>query len=278
MIVYMKRSYFRFALSFIIICMAALMNHTSSLASQDATPNGFSYAEYDRVVSKYVDQRGRVNYSGLKKDLAALKGFTDKLAATSPENKPEMFATEDERKRYYLTAYNAYVLFYAASAYPDKHVLWVSLGWFKNKDIVLGERKLTLNDLEHNIIRKKFLDPRIHFYLNCGANSCPPLKARAIAENATEAELEESARSFINDPSNVRFDARSSTLYLSKIFDWYSDDFINFLKAKRGLDHPHISHYIALYATGASAEALRRIPAAQIKVKYLDYDKGLNDQ
>jgi hypothetical protein len=248
------------------------------LASQEATQSGFSYAEYDRVIGKYVDQRGRVDYAGLKKDIAALKGFTDQLAATSPENKPGMFATEDERKRYYLTAYNAYVLFYAASAYPDKHALWARLGWFKNKDIVLGGRKLTLNDLEHNIIRKKFLDPRIHFYLNCGANSCPPLKAMSIAENATEAELEESARSFINHPSNVRFDSARRTLYLSKIFDWYEGDFISYLKVRLGLDRPHISQYIALYATGANAQALRRIPAAQIKVKYLDYDKGLNDQ
>ena len=273
----MNRSYVR-ASAFFIALTVAVVHYTSSLAGQGATPINFSYADYDRVVSKYVDQRGRVNYAGLKKDIAALKGFTDLLAAASPENKPELFASEDERKRYYLTAYNAYILFHAASAYPDKHALWARLGWFKNKEIVLGGRKLTLNDLEHNVIRKKFLDPRIHFYLNCGAISCPPLKARAIAENATDAELEEAARSFINDPSNVRFDAGRRTLHLSKIFDWYEDDFINYLKAKRGLDRPHIAQYIALYATGANAEALARIAAGQIKVKYLDYDKGLNDQ
>jgi hypothetical protein len=258
--------------------MAVFMNYTSSNANRQATPNAFSYAEYDRVVSKYVDQKGRVNYAGLKKDLALLKGFTDQLAASSPENKPEMFPAEDDRKRYYLTAYNAYVLFHAAAAYPDKHALWARLGWFKNKDIVLGGRRLTLNDLEHGIIRRKFLDPRIHFYLNCGANSCPPLKAKSIAENATEAELEEAARSFINDPSNVRVDAANRTLHLSKIFDWYEDDFINYLKVKRGLDRAHISQYIALYLAGEASEALSRIPASRIKIKHLDYDKGLNDQ
>jgi hypothetical protein len=212
------------------------MNSASSNALQEATMDGFSYAEYDRLVSKYVDQKGRVNYAGLKKEMAALKGFTDQLARSSPENAPELFITEDEHKRYYLTAYNAYVLLYAASAYPDKHALWARLGWFKNKDIVLGGRKLTLNDLEHNIIRKNFLDPRIHFYLNCGANSCPPLRARAIARNATEAELEEAARSFINDSSNVRFDGARRTLYLSKIFDWYEDDFTNYLKVKEAIE------------------------------------------
>jgi hypothetical protein len=272
------RAYLRATLFVIVITPIALINYTSSNASREAVMNGFSYSDYDRVVSKYVDQRGRVNYAGLKKDMAALKAFTDQLASSSPENKPELFATEDDRKRYYLTAYNAYVLFHAASAYPDKHALWARLGWFKNKSIVLGGRKLTLNDLEHNIIRKKFLDPRIHFYLNCGANSCPPLKAKAIAENATEAEMEEAARSFINDSSNVRFDSASRTLYLSKIFDWYEDDFINYLRAKRGLDRPHISQYIALYLTGPGSEALVHISASEIKVKHLDYDKGLNEQ
>jgi hypothetical protein len=67
----------------------------------------FSYDEYDRLTRAYVDQRGDVNYSGLKKDLAALKDFIDQLADLSPENKPEWFPGEDERKRYYLTAYNA---------------------------------------------------------------------------------------------------------------------------------------------------------------------------
>lgn len=275
----MNRSYVRAALLVIIVTPpAAFMNSTSSNAGQEATTEGFSYAEYDRLVSKYVDRKGRVNYAGLKKEMAALKGFTDQLAASSPESSPGLFAAEDERKRYYLTAYNAYVLFHAASAYPDKHALWARLGWFKNKDIVLGGRKMTLNDLEHNIIRKKFLDPRIHFYLNCGANSCPPLRAKAIARNATESELEEAARSFINDSSNVRFDVERRTLYLSKIFDWYEDDFISYLRVKRGLGRPHISQYILLYLTGPASQDLARIPTSQIKIKHLDYDKGLNDQ
>ncbi|MFL6277399.1 MAG: DUF547 domain-containing protein [Blastocatellia bacterium] len=249
---------------------------TASIEQAPAVP--FSYAEYDRLVANYVDRRGRVNYAGLKKELAVLEAFLAQLATTSPENRPELFAGEDESKRYYLTAYNAYVLYYAAKAYPDKHALWAKLGWFKNKEIKLGGQQLTLNDLEHNIIRKRFLDPRIHFYLNCGAVSCPPLKARAIAERATEAELEEGARAFINDPANVRFDAATQTLYLSKIFDWYEADFLNYLRVKRGVATPHISDYLKLYLTGATAQALARVPADQLRVKHLEYDKSLNEQ
>jgi len=114
---------------------------------------GFSYETYDRLTRTYVDERGRVNYAGLKTELPALKSFVEQLVQISPENKPEWFAADDDRKRYYLTAYNALILFFAASAFPDRHGLWARLGYFKNKDIVLCGRRLTLNDLENNIIR-----------------------------------------------------------------------------------------------------------------------------
>ena len=249
-----------------------------STTGQNSVKNGFSYIEYDRLTCAYVDDKGRVDYPGLKKELPALKSFIDQMAAASPENKPEWFPTDDDRKRYYLTAYNALVLFFAASAYPDRHALWARLGFFRNKDIVLGGRSLTLNELEHNIIRKQFLDPRIHFYINCGAKGCPALQRGAIGQNATEAELEQAARRFINDPMNVRFDANTHTLYLSKIFDWFSQDFISYLRARRGVEHPYISQYISLYLDGSSATALGKTPPGQIKVKYLDYDKDLNDR
>jgi hypothetical protein len=261
------------------VLMVMTMSQTILPASTEQAPAApFSYSEYGRLVATYVDARGQVNYAGLKKELAALQAFLDQLAAASPENKPELFAGDDESKRYYLTAYNAYVLFYAAKAYPDKNALWAKLGWFKNKDIVLGGRRLTLNDLEHNIIRKRFLDPRIHFYLNCGAKSCPPLKARAIAEKATDAELEDGARAFINDPANVRFEATTRTLYLSKLFDWYAGDFLNYLRVKRGATSPHIADYIKLYLAGEPAQALARVSSDQLRIKHLDYDKSLNEQ
>jgi hypothetical protein len=240
------------------------------------TTDHFAYDEYDRLTRTYCNEQGAVNYAGLKGEIAALKGFIDQLAAVSPENKPEWFPNEDECKRYYLTAYNAYILFYAVSAYPDRHALWSRLGLFKNKDITLGGRELTLNDLEHNIIRKKFLDPRIHFALNCGARSCPSLKAGVIAENATEDELEEAARRFINDPANVRFDETSLTLHLSKIFQWFESDFLNYLRAKRGLVDPHIAQYVGRYFTGPGGQSLAK--AQGLTIKYLDYDKRLNEE
>jgi hypothetical protein len=249
-----------------------------SSATPLSTDVSFSYDIYDRLVRTYVDERGLVDYAGLKQQLDALREFVDQLAAASPESAPDAFATDDDRKRYYLTAYNALVLYFAAEAYPSKHALWSRLGFFKDKDIVLGGRKLTLEELEHGIIRKKFLDPRIHFALNCGAASCPPLKARAIADGATETELEDATRTFINDPSNVRFDAKDGVLHLSKIFEWYEDDFLRYLTVNRGVERPHIAEYIRLYLDGPDATALAHVDPKSLRVEYLSYDKSLNEQ
>ena len=93
-----------------------------------------NYAEYDRLLRAEVDARGLVNYAGLKKEIGALKGFVDQLGAADP------LAINDsgERLRYYLTAYNAWVLYYATNAYPSKSEMWNFVGLFRDHDIVMG--------------------------------------------------------------------------------------------------------------------------------------------
>src|SRR5258705_280245 len=98
-----------------------------------------------------------------------------------------------------------------------------------------------------------------------------------IDQNATDNELEQAALRFINDPSNVRFDEANLTLYLSKIFDWFAVDFLNYLRVKRGLANPHIAQYVALYLAGSSAKILAQSPATALTIEYLNYDKELND-
>lgn len=267
-----------FLLSFILVLSLPLKNYATPINITDNKPSSFSYEVYDQVTRTYVNEQGQVDYKKLKANLSSLRSFIDLLARVSPESNPELFTDQEEKKRYYLTAYNALVMFFGANAYPDKHVLWSKLGYFKDKDIVLGGRKISLNHLEHEIIRKQFSDPRIHFYINCGANSCPPIRKGVIGQNKTENELDDAAKKFINSSSNVRFDAANKTLYLSKIFDWFEKDFIGYLKVKRGLENPHISQYIALYLNEADSKALSAIPISNIKIKYLDYDKDLNEQ
>jgi hypothetical protein len=236
------------------------------------------YSEYDRLMRSYVDARGLVNYKGLKSELGALKTFIDQISAVSPHSHPQQFKDGGEQLRFWMTAYNAWVLYIAASEYPSKGSLWNFLGMFRNREIKLGGKPMKLGDLEHKIIRAGYKDPRIHFYINCGAASCPALRQGAIPQLKTWDALDQSARAFINDAKHVKYDATAKRLYLSKIFDWFEDDFLNYLKEKRGEQTPHIAQYILLYLEGPSSEALQKTPLNEIRVSYLSYDKSLNEQ
>ena len=244
----------------------------------DVRAQEIDYSEYDRLMRKYVDARGLVDYKGLKSELGALKTFIDQISDVSPHSHPQQFKDGGEQLRYWMTAYNAWVLYIAASEYPSKSSLWNFLGIFRNRDIKLGGKPMKLGDLEHKIIRAGYKDPRIHFYINCGASSCPALRQGTIPQLKTWEALDESARRFINDAKNVKYDAAAKRLYLSKIFDWFEDDFLNYLKEKRGAQTPHIAQYVLLYLDGPSREELQKTPLNEIRVSYFSYDKSLNEQ
>jgi hypothetical protein len=236
-----------------------------------------NYSEYDRLTRKYVDTRGLVNYNGLKNELGALKSFIDQISAISPHSHPHRFKDGGEQLRYWMTAYNAWVLYIAASEYPNRSALW-RFGIFRNRTIKLGGKEMGLEDLEHKIIRQGYKEPRIHFYINCAAFSCPALWQGAIPEGKTWDVLDQSAKRFINDTKHVKYDAAAKKLYLSKIFDWFDDDFLNYLKERRGIQQPHIAQYILIYLDGPAREALQKTPLNEISVTYFSYDKSLNEQ
>ncbi|MBK9705561.1 MAG: DUF547 domain-containing protein [Acidobacteria bacterium] len=239
---------------------------------------GINYSEYDRAAGKYIDSRGLVNYKGLKSDIGPLKSFIDRISAISPDSHPQYFKDGGEQLRYWMTAYNAWVLYIAASEYPAKNSIWNILGLFRNRDIKLGGKAMTLEDLEHRIIRKRYKEPRIHFYINCAAYSCPPLWPTSIIEGKTWDVLNQAAKRFINDQRNVKFDPAAKRLYLSKIFDWFSEDFLGYLRDQKGNGKPHISQFILMFLDGPQREALANTPPEQITLKYFPYDKSLNEQ
>lgn len=262
----------KFGKMFFCAIAALTLTAANTLAQQ------INYSEYDRLTRKYVDTQGLVNYKGLKSELPALKTFIDQISAVSPENHPKLFPDGGEQLRFWMTAYNAWVLYIAASEYPSKSSLWNFVGLFRNRSIKLGGRDSSLEELEHKIIRARYKEPRIHFYINCAAFSCPPLWQGAIPEGKTWDVLNQSAKRFINDPRNVRFDPETKKLQLSKIFDWFKEDFLTYLKEKKNIQNPHISQYILMYLDGPQRAALEKTPVNEIKVGYFSYDKSLNEQ
>lgn len=254
------------------LVLALLTMGGSALAQQ------INYSEYDRLTRKYVDGRGLVNYAGLKSELPALKTFIDQISAVSPESHSQLFPDGGEQLRYWMTAYNAWVLYIATSEYPSKSALWNFVGLFRNRDIRIGGRASSLEEVEHKIIRKRYREPRIHFYINCAAASCPALQQGAIPPGKTFDVLDQAAKRFINDTKHVKYDPAAKKLYLSKIFDWFSNDFLTYLKEKKGIPQPHISQYILMYLDGPARDALQNTPVKEISISYFSYNKSLNEQ
>ena len=213
------------------------------------------HSTFDTILSRRVAD-GLVDYAALRQhDGKELNAYLDRLAAVDVEALPR-----DERLAYYLNLYNATmiraVLDRLRAGYtPAENDYAV----FKEKLVRLpGGRATSLNDLEHEIIRKQFKDPRIHVALVCAARSCPPLLSRAYRADDLEEVLEANMKRFVNDPSRNRIDDQKKELRLSKIFEWYADDFGG--KAA-------IPDYISRYAGR---------DVAGYRISYLDYDWTLN--
>jgi Protein of unknown function, DUF547 len=273
-------------MKFIKICRIAFAGTVFSFLLLAATQaqQKIDYSEFDRLTRKYVNGQGLVDYAGLKTELSALKRFVDQLAAVSPDSHPQLFTDEKDKLRYFATAYNAWVLYIVTYNYPTKDIMWGRIAGigpklkFKDKQIRLGGQDISLETLEHKILRPRFADPRIHFYINCAALSCPPLPQGAIPDGKTDEVFDQRARLFMNNTKYVRYDAEKKKLYLSSIFKWFESDFLNYLKNKRGEQNPHIVQYVLLYLEGPSKEALLRTPIDQISISYYHYDTNLNEQ
>ena len=127
-------------------------------------------------------------------------------------------------------------------------------------------RELTLDEVEHEIVRKEFQEPRIHFALVCAAVSCPPLRREAYAGDRLDAQLEEQARRFLGDREKNRVDAASGTVFVSPIFVWYRDDF--------GGSNAALGRYLARsWPQGPERDLLL---SGRFRLRETDYDWRLN--
>jgi hypothetical protein len=212
---------------------------------------------YNRLLAKYVTPAG-VRYAEWKADagdMQAIEGIVNGIA-----NEQVGSLERDAQLAFYINAYNAWILHEALEKYPTKSVKDTLFTFFTSKRIKVAGEQMSFNHLEKDLIRPKFGEPRVHFALNCASRSCPPLQAEAYDGGKLDAQLEKLAKAFVNSDLGVVFDAASKTARLSKIFDWYKDDFTN-----RG---------------GAVAFINKRRTSplpTDAKITYQDYDWGLNE-
>ena len=217
---------------------------------------------YGELLKAHVG-KGVVDYRGLKNHESKLNQYLNLLENTDPSG-----LSRDEQFAFYINVYNAWTLKLILRGYPGvtsiRDLGNLFKGPWKKKICRIDGDILTLDEIEHQILRPRFKDARVHFAINCAAKSCPPLMAEPYTGVTLNKQLDESAVGFINDSAFNRLEG--ATLYVSKIFQWFEGDF------KGGIVEFFLKH-----ARGNLKQTLET-QKDRIKIRYLDYDWRLNGQ
>ncbi len=174
------------------------------------------HSQWDKLLKKYVNNEGYVNYKGFQKDRTQLDSYLKMLSEQDPNNDWSV----QELLAYYINLYNASTVELILNNYPTKSIQDIK-GNFTKGFIKIGSRELSLGGLENGVIRKMD-EPRIHFAINCASVSCPKLMNEAFTAAKINEQLDRAVKDFINSDKN---DISASSPKLSSIFDWYQKDF-----------------------------------------------------
>ena len=184
---------------------------------QDQNQDKGIHASWNVLLQQYVDADGNVDYHSWKKSQTDLDKYIQLLEKTPPAN----YWDKNDSLAYFINAYNAVTVKLILDNYPLKSIRDIKDPW-DSKSLNLPNNRLTLNDIEHKVLRKMD-DPRIHFAINCASASCPQLSNEAFRASKVQKQLEEATALFINDTSKNQISEKN--IGLSKIFLWFSKDF-----------------------------------------------------
>ncbi|HEX2649617.1 MAG TPA: DUF547 domain-containing protein [Burkholderiales bacterium] len=211
----------------------------------------------------------QVRYAQMAKERGALKGYLESLTAVKEQEFNSW--NKSQRMAFLINAYNAFTMEKILTRYPDIRSIWdfgkVFGNPFKDDFFMLFGRKFTLDGIEHETLRKKgaYDEPRVHFAVNCASLGCPMLREEAYVADRLDAQLAQQAERFLSDRSRNR--VRDGKLEVSKIFDWFKEDF-----APR-------EQFFAKYARLLSDDPAQQKLVAEGKapLSFLEYDWALND-
>jgi hypothetical protein len=264
----------RTALGPLLLAGAPLLSPLGILPMKDTTPP-VEYPDYKvwgDLLAKHYDPAKGMNYRALKaQDKATLDALRQKLATVDPKT-----LSHNEQLAYWINLYNVSVVAVVVDGYPTESIRDLStdpiikLNVFKKPKVLAFGGPMSLNDVENDKIREGFKDPRIHFAINCAAKSCPPIRPEPYAGARINEQLDDQARRFLNGPKGVRVekDGAGVKLHVSKILDWFADDF----KKWGGGQVPFLKRFL-------TPDKVQPIEAAKgdVDLKFDDYDWKLND-
>jgi len=241
----------------LLSALAACLILTAASAKAQPVDNTL----FAQVLARHV-HNGIVDYSGLKADPSKLDAYLAQLAAADLPSLPER-----ERFAAYINLYNAATIKLILDHFPVTSIRDIG-GLFGSpwKLPVVRTRAgtITLDALEHDILRKQFKDARLHAAINCASKGCPPLSSEPYEAARLDEQLDRASRAFVHTPERARL--TGDTLFVSAIFDWFEADF-------GGADG--VIAFVARHADPALRDALAA-HGGRIKLKYLPYDWSLN--
>jgi Protein of unknown function, DUF547 len=254
--------------------LAQNQSQTTELPVASSAP--LSYADYGTVLRTYVNADGLVDYPALQANPQVLKDFIVQLGSVSPDT--YVAWSKNEKIAFLINAYNAITLESIVNQNPLKGSIKDIFGvWNFRKHTVMG-RSLTLDNIEHDILRKDFQEPRIHAALVCAAISCPPLRQEPYTGENLDKQLDDQVRKWLSS-QGLRIDRTQNRVSVSSIFKWFGEDwqktyaandkFVGNEKERAVLNF--ISNYV-------SPEDKNYLEQGDYKLEYLNYDWLLNKQ
>ena len=233
------------------------------------SPGRFDHGLFDGLLRSHVAKE-LVDYEAFAR-APAMPEYLAKLEQARPET-----LSEPERLAFWINVYNAYTIQVINAFGHGKSIRDIAIlgrdgkpvsAW-KAPVVRVGGHTYTLDEVEHDLIRARFREPRAHFALVCAAIGCPPLRSEAYVGDRLESELDDQARSFLYGRSKgCRVDAANGIVYLSQIFVWYRDDF--------GANDAAVGRFIARYLPETPER--RVLMSGRFRLVPIPFDWGLND-
>ena len=226
-----------------------------------------AHDEWDGFLARHLTERDgitRIAYGAIPAaDRAALDQYIDRLSRTAVRS-----LARDEQRAFWINLYNALTIQVVLEHYPTKSIRNIPpqplpLGPWNRKLITIERQRLTLNDIEHRILRPIWRDPRVHYAINCASIGCPNIAERAFTAANTERMLDAAAIAFINHPRGVS--VQNGKLRVSSIYHWFSKDF--------GANDGEVIAHLRRYARPPLLAQLKNID----KISGHEYDWSLNE-
>ena len=272
-----------------IVLVAVVGLSSISIHAGQTDKQGFDYSDYNAVLKKFVNEEAMVNYKKLKAERQQLDSFVTSLGKL-PKQTYEKW-DEKQKIAFWLNAYNGLTLkaiidnypikssWLKSRIYPKNSIRQISGVWDKIKFNVMGQ-KLTLEHIEHKILRVKFNEPRIHMALVCAAMACPPLRGESYTGEKLDDQLDDQTRLFLGDSEKFKIDSRKDIVHLSEILKWFDDDFARKHSPERniGRHNKKMSSVLSFIAPYLEESEKNYILSGKFKIKYIKYDWSLNEQ